>query len=122
MYLDKWNWIELSFNSGLPWSSDFISKYMDKWDLYNLFRNESIVWTEEMINSIKNNDSWHFILYNKTAPLKLDDFIENQKKYRLGIPILDNMQQYIIPFIDDSLIEEIINETITHSIGRSLVK
>ncbi len=65
-----------------------------------------------MINSIKNNTSWTFILYNKTAPLTLDDFIENRKKYTLGIRILDNMQQYIIPFIDDSLIEEIINETI----------
>jgi hypothetical protein len=83
------------------------------------------MWTKEMINSNKNNDSWFWIFSSRTASLTLDHFIENPNEYcsclnLSSISILDNTQQYIIPFVDDSLIEEVINETIYNSIKPSV--
>lgn len=52
MYLDKWDWEELSGNKALPWSVEFIEKYYDRWDWGKLSQNKALSWSIELIDSI----------------------------------------------------------------------
>jgi hypothetical protein len=104
-------WRYLSFNKSLPWSLDFISKYQDKWDWDAITKNEGVIWSEKMIDYFKNKINWKVVYQSKTFPLTLDYFINNPKEYKVDYAFFKKIEKYITPYLDDNLIEELINET-----------
>jgi len=85
-FQDLWNWNILSYNPALPWSEEFIDQYADKWDWKGIYKNTGIPWTLDLI--FKYNFSNQNVLFKNRS-------------------IWDKA---IKPYIDDNLLEILIND------------
>ena len=105
-YETKWDWEELSQNSSLPWSEEFIEKFKNKWDWNYLSNNPSLPWSENLVFRFNGKWNWRALLFNKSTPCTLWIIYNYLEKFEASIPIWDILK----PYIDDELIEEILNK------------
>lgn len=63
-HLDKWldnpidKFCSLSYNEGLPWSSDLIDRFLEYWDWEALSQNSSLPWSIEFIKKYEHRLVW----------------------------------------------------------------
>lgn len=114
--IKRWNWNNLSSNSGLPWSEKIINKYMNKWNWYNLSINSGLPWSRDFV--LKYLDlNRSLLFFNKGLEYDLNfllelvyyydkNYISPYKPFQLNYKVWEVLS----PFVDDNLIEEVIEE------------
>jgi hypothetical protein len=90
---DKINWFELSKNTGINWTTEFILKYSDKWietyledvdyttlrkisKWYGISENNSIPWSIDFINQFDKKLDWKILSANPSLPWT-DEFVKS---------------------------------------------
>ena len=102
----KLNWNNLSRNPSLPWSIEFIKKFKDKWDWKALSLSESLPWSIQFIRSFSDKWDWEALSSNESLPLSVElinSFIDNWDWHYLSINIAHNATNQLIDFFKDRI-------------------
>jgi hypothetical protein len=95
-YLDRLNWGALSSNYALPFTVYFIEKYFANWIWKILTTNEGLPWSVDFIDHFKDKWNWD-LLGRKSSRI----FLNNSM-----------WEKAFHSFVDDQMIEEVMEKTI----------
>ena len=104
----------ISSNTNLPWSVEFIKKYEQKWNWWTLSQNLGINWTEEMISEFEEKIIWQSMAHNLNLPWSFDFILKHEEKLFKSWAITNSEFDFHIwnevfkPIITDDLAKQIL--------------
>jgi hypothetical protein len=78
------NWYQLSKNTYLPWTDEFIEKHADKFDWYQLVINKSFPWNETLVEKYIDKIEFNSLAFNERLFFSIDFFNRHQDKILLN--------------------------------------
>ncbi|HMH32148.1 MAG TPA: hypothetical protein VK543_03910 [Puia sp.] len=115
-YKDKLSWFHLGYNERLPWSKSFFEKYHERWSWFALCMNRKLDWTEAFIEKYESSMNWGWLGMNDSLPWSASFIKKYESKWRYSglfanTLMLNFWQKALLPYMDDNLIEEVIEKS-----------
>ena len=98
----------MSRNKKLPWSFNLIEKYKDRWEWFYLSGNEKLQWNESWIEKFKEKLNWNELGRNANIFWSVELIETYMDKWNKHFFYSDTVWENAFkPFVDDSMIEEV---------------